>query len=46
MFVRRRLKLRVRVRWRRGEFVGVAFCEPEKAPKARSAKDETYVLNV
>jgi hypothetical protein len=45
-FVRRRLKLRVRVRWRKGEFVGVAFCEPEKAPKARSVRDATYVLEV
>jgi hypothetical protein len=45
-FVRRRLKLRVRVRWRDGEYVGVAFCDPEKAPKTSKPRDEQFVLDV
>ena len=28
-FVQRRLTLRVRVRWRAGEYVGVAFCDSQ-----------------
>lgn len=44
-FVQRRLTLRVQVRWRTGEHVGVAFCEPEKAPTvSRSAKQ--HMLDV
>lgn len=46
LFVRRRLTLRVRVRWRNGESVGVAFCEPDKAPRAGKPKDEQHVLDV
>jgi PilZ domain len=44
-FVRRRLTLRVRIRWRAGEYVGVAFCEPEKAPKA-ARPAEQHMLDV
>ncbi len=45
-FVQRRLKLRVRVRWRSGEYVGVAFCDPEKAPKPSKPKGDQFVLDV
>jgi hypothetical protein len=45
-FVRRRLKLRVRVRWRHGEYVGVAFCDPDKAPKPPKPRDAKFVLDV
>ena len=45
-FVQRKLKLRVRVKWRNGDYVGVAFFEPQKAPKARSKSDEQFLLDV
>jgi len=45
-FVRRRLKLRVRVRWREGEYVGVAFCDPQQAPKATRPRDGQFLLDV
>jgi hypothetical protein len=46
-FVQRKLKLRVRLQWRRGDYAGVAFCDPHytlKAPEAR--RNEQYVLDV
>ena len=45
--VQRKLKLRVRLRWRRGEYAGVSFCAMENAfklPKAQPAKP--FVLDV
>ena len=45
-FVQRKLKLRVRVKWRNGDYVGVAFCDPDKAPKAPKPKDSSFLLNV
>jgi len=44
-FVQRRLTLRVRVRWRAGEYVGVAFCEPDRTLKA-SCPAEQRMLDV
>jgi hypothetical protein len=46
-FVQRRMKLRVRIKWRNGDYVGVAFCEPKKAPKGPKPKaQEQFLLDV
>jgi hypothetical protein len=45
-FVQRKLKLRVRIKWRNGDYVGVAFCDPHKAPKPPKARDEQVLLDV
>ena len=45
-FVQRKLKVRVRIKWRNGDYVGVAFCDPQKAPKAPRPKSEQFLLDV
>jgi hypothetical protein len=45
-FVQRKLKLRVRIKWRNGDYVGVAFCDPQKALKGPRAKAEKVLLDV
>ena len=45
-FVQRKLKLRVRIKWRNGDYVGVAFCDPQKAPKPPTPRGEQVFLDV
>jgi hypothetical protein len=44
-FVQRKLKLRVRVKWRNGDYVGVAFTNPQQLFKARRPNGERYVVD-
>lgn len=46
-FVQRKMKMRVRIRWRRGDYVGVLFCDPQQALKAPpTRRDGQFVLDV
>jgi hypothetical protein len=45
-FVQRKLKLRVRVKWRNGEHLGVAFINPQQVFKVRRPSGERYVVDV
>ncbi len=44
--VQRKLKLRVRMKWRNGDHVGVAFCDPQKAFKPPTAGGEQVLVDV
>ena len=47
LLVQRKLTLRVRIRWRRGDYVGVSFCATEQGVKKAKPKDaKAFVLNV
>lgn len=44
--VQRKLKLRVRLKWRRGEYIGVAFEEPQPEFKSpRATRQNLFVLD-
>ena len=46
-FVQRKLKLRVRLRWREGEFVGVSFCDLQPAFKTpHNERESRFILDV
>jgi hypothetical protein len=46
-FVKRNLRLHVRLRWREGDYAGVSFAMLQQAPKsARASRDTAYILDI
>jgi hypothetical protein len=45
-FVKRNMRLHVRLRWREGDYAGVSFEMPQQTPKPARAASRPYLLDI